>query len=215
MAKIGESINASVTDASRTDESFGRGGVSMTLGDGATVVQGSGNGRGGGKWLLPCMGLAIFALGIGWLREDVHGKIDLQTAHTDARFDKMADRVETAKSDILKNRELVDEVTRLARDNRAAIDRNSETLKKLKTDCDDLDRREKNSEGAWVWLFRRDIILAIDGFKASGTMTQKDYDILKEEVEYYHNKLKGNHDIADRWETLKMLIATQKVKVTE
>lgn len=50
-----------------------------------------------------------------------------------------------------------------------------------------------------IWLIRRDIIYNIDLHTATKTISKRQYQLLKEEVEHYF-AMGGNHDVHDRWD---------------
>lgn len=50
-----------------------------------------------------------------------------------------------------------------------------------------------------IWLMRRDIIYNIDFHTATKTISKKQYQLLKDEVEHYF-AIGGNHDVKERWD---------------
>lgn len=66
-----------------------------------------------------------------------------------------------------------------------------------------------------IWLMRRDIIYNIDFHTATKTISKKQYQLLKDEVEHYF-AIGGNHDVKERWDEFNVeVFGTRSIEVVD
>ena len=64
-----------------------------------------------------------------------------------------------------------------------------------------------------IWLIRYDINRTIDLYEVRGKITTKEYTRLKDEYQYYHEVLKGNHGLQERWDIFTAKLLSGEVKI--
>lgn len=64
-----------------------------------------------------------------------------------------------------------------------------------------------------IWLIRYDIIRTIDLYEVRRHITPKEYTRLKDEFQYYHETLKGNHGLQERWDEFTAKLLSGEVKM--
>lgn len=66
-----------------------------------------------------------------------------------------------------------------------------------------------------IWLMRRDIIYNIDFYTVTKTISKKQYQLLKDEVEHYF-AIGGNHDVKERWDEFNVeIFGTRNINITD